>query len=347
MAKVYLPFIEWPKRDQQAWLRAIEDGNVLDGRGPAFHWAAATRKTDLEHYGRWLAFLAARDLLEKSDVPADRVTPEVVRAYVEQLRALVAPRTVVSSLVGLKVMLMAMAPDRDWRWLADICNRLNRNAKPIKDKRSRMLSSGKIYRTAIKRLEVLSHTDLNKRIQIVGFRNCLMLALMTACPFRLKNFTSLEIGRNFVKLSDGWLIKIPGQEVKNRQAISFDIPARLLPYLETYLSAIRPQLTQAAVGPLWVAWDGARLKYHGVYIAFTRISKELFGNSINPHLLRACAATTLASDSYTSAQAARGLLGHRRFETTEKYYIHAQQLRASRKINDVLATALADASKKL
>jgi site-specific recombinase XerD len=343
MAKIYLPFTDWPKRDQEAWLTAIEDGNVLDGRGPAFNWAAATRRTNLEHYGRWLAFLATRDLLKISDVPADRVAPGMVRAYVEELKARIAPRTMVSSLVGLKVMMKAMAPDRDWRWLADICNRLNRNAQPSRDKRSRMLSSGKIYRTAIKRLDALSHTDLNKRVQMVGFRNCLMLALMTACPLRRKNFANLEIGRSFVKLSDGWLIKIPGPEVKNRKAISFDVPARLLPYLETYLSVIRPQLTQATVGPLWVAWDGTRLKNHSAYYAFNSITKELFGRPINPHLLRACAATALASDSYASAQAARGLLGHRRFETTEKYYIHAQQLEASRKINGVLASALAGA----
>ena len=115
----------------------------------------------------------------------------------------------------------------------------------------------------------------------------------------------------------------------------------LLPYLETYLSALRSQLTQNRAGPLWIAWDGTSLKYHSVYIAFTRISRELFGSSINPHLLRSCAATALASDSYKAAQAARGLLGHRRFETTEKYYIHAQQLEASRKINDVLSNAFA------
>jgi site-specific recombinase XerD len=346
MARINLPFTEWPKPDQEAWLKAIEEGDVLDGRGPAAHWAAATRRTNIEHYGRWLAFLATQGLLDKACSAADRVTREAARTYVEQLRAKIAPRTVVSSLVGLKVMMKAMDPNQDWRWLADICNRLNRNSAPSKDKRSRMLPSGKIYRTAIKNLEKLSKTSLAKRVQIVGFRNSLMLALMTACPLRLKNFAGLTIGTDFLRVSHGWLIKIPGKEVKNGQPMSFDVPDRLLPYLELYLSSVRSQLTDATDGPLWTAWDGTRLKYHSVYIAFTRITKELFGRSINPHLLRDCAATTLASDSYKSAQAARGLLGHRRFETTEKHYIHAQQLEASRKINDVLATALADAPDK-
>ena len=279
--------------------------------------------------------------MEKSEIPSDRVTAEVVRVYVEQLKL---PDCAEDGSFQFGRAQGHDEGDRARQRLAlatDICNQLNRNAEPIRDKRSRMLSSGKIYRTAIKRMDALSRTDLKKRVQIVGFRNCLMLALMTACPLRLKNFASLEIEKNFVKLSEGWLIKIPSQEVKNRQAISFDVPARLLPYLDTYLSAVRSQLTQNRAGLLWVAWDGTSLKYHSVYIAFTRISRELFGSSINPHLLRSCAATALASDSYKAAQAARGLLGHRRFETTEKYYIHAQQLEASRKINDVLSNALA------
>lgn len=345
MARVYLPYAEWPLADRSAWLKAVEDGDIFDGRGPALHWAGATRKTNIMHYSRWLGFLAATEQLDEASRSADHVKPEAVRAYVEHMKARIAPVTVVSSLVGLKVMMKAMFPDQDWRWLADICNRLNRNAQPITDKRSKMLPLTKIYATALKRLETLSHTDLKKRVQIVGFRNCLMLALLAACPLRLKNFASLTIGENFKQVGDGWLIKIPGNEVKNGKAMSFDVPDPLLPHMETYLSLVRPQLTNAPGGPLWVEWSGTRLKYHSVYIAFTRITKELLGRPINPHLLRDCAATALASDSYKAAKAARALLGHRRHETTEKYYIHAQQIEASRKVNDILTAALIAGSK--
>lgn len=336
MAKIYLLFNDWPKRDQEAWLRAIEDGDVFDGRGPAFHWAVATRKTNIHHYARWLGYLDARGLLDADACPADRVTLEAVRAYVEQLKATVAPRTVVSSLVGLKVMMKAMAPEQNWRWLADICNRLNRNSEPIKDKRSKMLSSGKIYHTAIKYMEKLSKTGLNKRVQIVGFRNALMLALMTATPLRLKNFWGLTIGKSFLAVDGGWLIRVSASEVKNKQHIEFDVPPPLIAHIQCYLERVRSQLAKSGERALWVAWDGERLAYHSVYIAFTRITKELFGKEINPHLLRDCAATTLASKSLDAAMAARGLLGHRKFKTTEKYYIRAQQLEASRKINAVL-----------
>lgn len=301
MPKVYLPYSDWPQRDRDAWLIAIQDGDILDGRGMAFHWATATRKTNIQHYGRWLGFLTCQGLLDVKKDPTTRVTQEIVRAYVSAMKATIAPRTVVSSLVGLKVMMKAMAPDQDWRWLADICNRLNRNAKPSKDKRSSMLSSIQIYRTAIKRLRTLSKTDLSKRTQIVGFRNCLMLALMTACPLRLKNFSSLKLGGNFTKTENGWQIRIPGAEVKNGQPMKFDMPKPLLGFVECYLERVRPRIAKPTETALWVAWDGKRLESHSTYNAFTRITKELFGKAINPHLLRDCAATTMASDSYAGA----------------------------------------------
>ncbi len=345
MPKVYLPYWDWPQRDRDAWLNAIQDGDILDGRGLAFHWATATRKTNIQHYGRWLGFLTCQGLLDLKKNPASRVTQEMVRAYVSAMKTTIAPRTVVSSLVGLKVMMKAMAPDQNWRWLADMCNRLNRNAKPSKDKRSSMLSSTQIYRTAIKRLRALSKTDLSKRTQIVGFRNCLMLALMTACPLRLKNFSSLKLGGNFTKTESGWLIKIPGTEVKNGQPMTFDVSKSLLGFVECYLERVRSRIANSCETSLWIAWDGTRLEYHSTYIAFTRITTELFGKAINPHLLRDCAATTMASDSYDSALAARGLLGHRNFSTTERFYIHSKQLEASRRINVVLGFAEEDGQK--
>jgi integrase/recombinase XerD len=339
MPPIYLPQKDWPQRDQNAWLAATHDGDILDGRGPAFHWAAATRVTNIEHYGRWLSFLARQGSLSPTKSPASRVTRITVKAYVKAIKVTIAPRTVVSSLVGLKVMMKAMVPDQDWQWLADICNRLNRNAKPSRDKQSKMLSSTTIYWTAIKRLRVLSKTDLSKRTEIVGFRNSLMLALMTACPLRLKNFSSLTLGSSFKKADTGWAIKICGTEVKNGQPMMFDVPVPLLGFFKRYLEQVRPRIAKGSESALWVAWDGDRLESHSTYIAFTRITTELFGKAINPHLLRDCAATTMASDSYAGALAARGLLGHKRFSTTERFYIHAKQLEASRKINTILAFA--------
>ncbi len=93
MPKVYLPYLDWPQRDRNAWLAAIQDGDILDGRGLAFHWAVATRTTNIQHYGRWLGFLTRQGLLDVKKAPASRVTQDTVRAYVSAMKTTIAPRT--------------------------------------------------------------------------------------------------------------------------------------------------------------------------------------------------------------------------------------------------------------
>src|SRR5512134_1298014 len=91
----YLPIADWPPVDRDAWSDAIREGDILEGQGPAAHWASATRHTNCQHYSRWLAFLRHQGFLGIDGLPKDRVTKEAVRAYVDHLRVEVAPRTVV------------------------------------------------------------------------------------------------------------------------------------------------------------------------------------------------------------------------------------------------------------
>src|SRR3569832_1544377 len=332
----YIPLAEWPSGDRAAWRAALTTGNALDGGGPAAHWAAATQKTNIAHYGRWLGFLASKGKLSKRSGPAARATQSLVLQYITETKAGVAPRTVVSNLVGLKVILMAMAPYADWRWLQDHCNRLNRWAKPQRDKLSKMLPSEEIYSTSIKELRRLATTDFRRREHIIGYRDTLMLALMTARPLRLKNFAALRIGTSLVTEDHHWLLRIPKAEVKNKQRLEYSLPATILPFLELYLAKVRPILAREdSCDALWLNWTGGPLSYHGIYCCFIRRTEKLFGKPINPHLFRDCAATTLAIDSIASAHSARSLLGHAQIHTTSKYYIQARNLEASRRINDI------------
>ena len=77
---------------------------------------------------------------------------------------------------------------------------------------------------------------------------------------------------------------------------------------------------------------------HAAYHRITRLTRRLFGTPINPHLLRDCAASSLAAASADMARAAAPLLGHRHFSTTERYYIQADNLAASRKVGHLLET---------
>ena len=55
-----------------------------------------------------------------------------------------------------------------------------------------------------------------------------------------------------------------------------------------------------------------------------------FGRSINPHLFRDSAATSIAIEDPENVHIVRSILGHTTLRSGERYYIHAQTLEASR-----------------
>ena len=332
-----LPFQEWPANDQNAWSQAIQPGDILDGQGPAAHWAERTKETNIQHYGRWLGWLSWTSRLDPTVCPAGRVTRDAVGNYIVHLRDIVAPRTQLSMLVGLKVTINAMASDLSWRWLQDACNRVQRIATPIRNKRLLVRSSEEIYLTALKELNrTISNTpDLKAAI---AYRDALMLALLTARPLRVKNMTAIETGRHLLHHGNEWYLTFEADEVKNKQPLDFTVPMFLVPYLEHYLAVVRSVFPGASESRLlWLNQYGSNLGRQFVYWRITKLTKRLFGRAINPHLLRDCAATTLAVEAPEIVKAARPLLGHRHAETTERYYIQADQLTASRRLNDILA----------
>ena len=74
--------------DIEAFAKAYEPGDIFeDTAGPGAHLAEGTRKMIQTAYRRWLGFLAEHypdDLLKP---PADRITPDRVRAFIEHLSA--------------------------------------------------------------------------------------------------------------------------------------------------------------------------------------------------------------------------------------------------------------------
>jgi integrase/recombinase XerD len=166
-----------------------------------------------------------------------------------------------------------------------------------------------------------------------------MLAMLAARPLRLKNFTNIALGRHLHMSGDGWLLVIPGEEVKGGRPLEFTLPESLAPFLQVYLERVRPSLLGGKPGDaLWLTYQGGPLDSSSVNWRFMLTSKRLIGVHINPHLLRDCAATSLSTVSPAAALAAAALLGHSNFATTERYYIRANQLEAGRRLNSMLSS---------
>lgn len=338
-ARRSLPLDEWPAIDLAHWQAAITPVGLFEDGGNAVHWRARTRSTNIQHYGRYLGHLAFRGELDTSLGPAERVTPNLVRVYDAHLAATVAPRTRLSMLVGLKVMMQAMVPARSWLWLQRYCNRVQIVAKPVRDKRARMRPTEDIVTAALAELQRLRAEPVTIETAIAG-RDAMMLALLALRPLRVRNFAFLELGRHLRRTEGGWSIEIPAVETKTSEPLGFSFPCVLIACFEHYLTSWRPRFPDADRSMrVWLSKEGVPRSAGFFYPRITRLTRRLFGVPINPHLLRDCAASSLAANFADSVNAAKALLGHRHLHATERWYIQADNLTASRSINEIL-TAL-------
>lgn len=238
--------------------------------------------------------------------------------------------------VGLKVSLQAMDPGRQWRWLQTICNRIQRRAKPSRDKRALVRHSGEIVSSSLGYLEALPKR-IDKKTDALRYRDGLLLALAASRPLRLRNLASIEFGRNLLQEGDHWFLRFEPEETKTRTALNFSWPEYLLPSLQRYCSEIRPFLLAGRrENSLWLNQFGRPMVQQSVYGVVTSLTSELVGISINPHLLRDCAATMLADEGDGGINFAASLLGHRHRSTTERFYIQSDQICATRRVDAVL-----------
>jgi integrase len=336
-SRVALPVTEWPAADRAAWEALFREGDLLDGRGEAAHWAPATRKTNQSHYARWLGWLAASDLLDADATPAERATPALVTDYARSLLDRVAPRTAASALIGLKCVLQRMSPDAEWGWLKDMSNRLDSWAVPSRARRTGDLDAGGMFARVLAELDACAAGPLAMRRDQIRFRDTLILSLLIACPVRLRNLAMMEIGHHLLEVGDQWRLRFDASETKTRQPIDLVVPDALAPWVCVYLDRVRTAFPGAAAHPrVWIACKKYPMAEETIYMRVRMRSLELFGVALSPHEFRTIAATALAESSPEDALYARPLLGHRQPETTAKHYIHASQLKASRQVADAL-----------
>lgn len=337
----HLPFAEWPADDQAAWDALFVAGDILDGEGPARHWAPATRHTNLYHYAQWLGWLQTNGLLlalAPGQCPWQRATLETVTAYGKSLLAGRSPSTVASSVIGLKCVLIRMAPDHDWQWLRDLTNRLKTWTRRTTPRPTPIpLSLPAVVETCLGRLEDLRGKSCLGPSEPTAYRNTLIIALLAACPIRLRNLAMIEVGKHLIGSNVQWWLDFDAHETKTREPLRYPLPADLAPHLVWYITHIRPQYRGAdETARLWMGRKKAPMSHEAIYGAVTSTSKSLLGTRLSPHEFRSLAATFLSEASASDSLHARALLGHRNPSTTHDHYIRASSVEASRKIASAL-----------
>ena len=179
----------------------------------------------------------------------------------------------------------------------------------------------------------------------VRFRNGLIVALLAYRPVRLANLASIIIGQHLVRTDEGYALVFGAHETKQREILEFTLPAVLTEPIAEYLKEHRPALLKlgshagTAGDRLWISRDGGPLEASGIAQVVLKETKAAFGQSINPHLFRDCAATTVALDDPEHAHMIAPILGHSSMTTSERHYNQARTVDAGRQYQVVVAKA--------
>jgi len=334
----------WPALDRGLWQTAIRQSDFLEADGKAAHWSDATRLQVQKGYGKWIFHLAAEGALAAQDQlrPIERVDEDQLRSYLDRLKAQgLASQTIASRIIDLTEAIRVMQPDADITILRQLSSTMQQRATPSRKKHAHIKPPQEIWQACLAYMEQSMTDEPTPNInQASRFRDALSLGLLAQRPLRRRNISGLVLGEH-LNLDNGiWHCHIPGDETKDGSPISFTLPEdeRFCAAFTHYLLVSRQRLLRGPAlttdhlhdifGPLWISTRGGAMNSHAFYYGITRISEELLGAPLNPHLLRDCAASALSSDAPEYILAASRILGHRDLTTTLGHYEQSSMLTA-------------------
>jgi integrase len=332
------PVEEWPQHDQLQWRAALQAGDLLEEGGCRAGHSRFSNRAMTRGYGRWLAWVASKGLLDDHVTPGDRITPDRVKNYAADLETENAIGTVIARLIELKIMAGIMEPGRDWSWIYRMASSIRARHKPARPKRHRLIDITRLLDLGIGLMAVAENETTRLR-RFKAYRDGLMIALLASRPLRLRNLTGLVLDRTLVRRGGKWWIQIPADETKTKDPIERSWPEILVPHLETYLVdhragivALRDFGSGAFGDALWLSMYGVPMSDNGIYTRIVARTREGTGRPINPHLFRDCVATSVAIEDPAHVGIAFRLLGHRTGSTTQRHYNQARSIEASRQM---------------
>jgi len=324
----HLPLEAWPQADHAAFRAAYEPGDIFnESGGPGAHHSEGWRRMIRTTYRRWLGFLAdyPADLLKP---PRERITPERVRAFIEQLSNEVRPTTVAMAAAHLHTAARLIAPAS---WLGLLKARLASWGKP-QDRFERLVPPWYTLDFGIEMMKEAATLPSTGKERDLHYRDGLLIALLSAWPIRRRSIAALTVTNHLELDAAGVNILLYPEDTKSKRAESFRVPDELLPYLLRYLKEIRPRLIgRREHDGFWASSKGCPLSSCRIYdIVRARITAK-FGKAMGLHDFRRAAATFIATDAPELIGIVPGALQHASPDVAEQHYNLARSVEASRR----------------
>jgi integrase/recombinase XerD len=279
------------------------------------------------------------------DAPGRGVTRERLNDYATSLALSNAPLTVMTRIRQLGNAMRAMAPDQDWTWILRAADRMRARAIHARDKRSKIVDSSRLAELGIAIMDQADRSSDETAVRrAADYRDGLIIAFLAYRPIRMRNLAMIACGQHLIRSGTGWRLVFTADETKTGQPIEMAFPGDLVDHLERYLAVHRPVLLNVGMrhgrpptDALWVSSHGQAACASTIAVQVKACTRAAFGQAVNPHLFRDCAATSIALNDPTHARIIAGILGHATLTTSERYYNQAQSVDAGRRYQATIA----------
>jgi integrase len=158
------------------------------------------------------------------------------------------------------------------------------------------------------------------------------IAILQSTALRIANLAALRLDRHLVRPGGPrslWQIDIPAHEVKNHQALVYELARQTTTLLDRYIRRYRPSL--AAPGNPCLFPVGSRQKTpHTLSQQIRKALADWVGIEMTPHQFRHFAGRLMQQHSPGAFAAIAQLLGHKDIGTAMAYYAELDTLSAGR-----------------
>ena len=323
---------QWPEGDHAAWHRNCLPSDPYDDEG--LHYgatlAAATLSKTTQGYGRWLCFLASRGWLDHGLSPFERVTRHRLHAYFNQLkRDRNADYTIIGRFQELEMALKIMAPGQDVSQVRRLNGVTIFRLLPKRKRHLMVPDSGVLYQWGLDMMDGADPVSA-PRTWLTTYRDGLLIAMLASRGRRRRSMHLLRIGKELIQNGSCHRIELTPQQEKTKRADCFDLPEHLTPYVQRYLTCVRPALVKnGRHDELWISQYGKPLTINGLSLRIRRLSLKRFGQAFGTHRFRHAIATTLALRCPEIPALGAAVLGIT-VDVADQHYIRAGQIEASR-----------------
>jgi integrase len=333
-----LPVHEWPPADRQAWEIACRPGTRLKPGGRGSRYRQESLDDFARRYGAFLGSLQQRGVLDRSAAAAAKVTPANVESYLTELKARVRPVTVWNCIYKLRMAARLLNHNEDFSWLAEIEKDLALVMAP-RSKFDRVVLSDRLAEAGLTLIVEAENSAKNAFERARGIRNGLIIALLAACPCRIKNFAALQIGHTFREVHDSWWITLPSNSTKTGSLEERPVPEFINRAIELYLKEARPVLigSHPSTNFLWISSRaGQRYSTKNLGTLISKVTLRTIGVDVSPHLFRTAAATTAAMYCGDNPYLPSALLGHCDQRIAHEHYVRASSINAAKEYASIV-----------